>query len=318
MDKNWSVPLILLDSLPATTSFLVAVSGGMDSVVLLDVLVKKGFNCQVAHCNFLLRGMESDEDAQFVQALANHYGLPFHSKPFQTREYAQAEGISLEMAARKLRYQWFEELRISQALDWIAIAHHQDDQIETMFLNLIRGSGIAGLTGMQLIQGKILRPLLNLPKVEIIRYCEEHGLNYRTDASNLDVSFKRNRIRHQLFPILETLNPSFRVNISETMARLADVEIQLKSEIEKVRQQIFEEDGNSFRLKLDELRKHPPTALYLFEMLRPFHFQGSIIQEMVRAMDGEAGRQFFSATHRITVDRDYLLIDPISSESDAM
>ena len=184
-------------------TLLVGVSGGIDSVVLVDLLYHAGLAFAVAHCNFNLRGEESNLDEAFVRKLAIRYDKPYFNKSFDTKAVAVEKGISIEMAARDLRYAWFEDIRHSCHYDWIVVAHHRDDQIETFFLNLARGTGISGLTGMKVINGRVVRPLLFATRKEIERYAIEKFLDYRDDSSNSLTDFQRNKIRHLVLPLME-------------------------------------------------------------------------------------------------------------------
>jgi len=189
---------------------LVAVSGGIDSVVLLNLFQEAGFDTALAHCNFHLRGSESDEDAGFVKSLSGEKAQEFYLKDFDTEEVAGQRGISIQMAARDLRYEWFEELRKEKKYHFIATAHNLDDILETFFINLSRGTGIRGLSGIPPKSGRLIRPLLFASREEIIAYATEKGLSYREDSSNASEKYLRNRIRHKLLPMLEEQNPSFR------------------------------------------------------------------------------------------------------------
>ncbi|WP_082592012.1 tRNA lysidine(34) synthetase TilS, partial [Candidatus Symbiothrix dinenymphae] len=189
---------------------IVGVSGGADSVALLYVLQRLGYNCIAAHCNFHLRGDEADGDEQLAHQLATDWNIPHHKADFDTRQIATQRGISIEMAARELRYTWFEELRQQLDAEAIAVAHHEDDNIETVLLNLIRGTGIKGLTGIAPKAGHIIRPLLGVSKAEILQFCEEKSLPYRTDSSNLQDTVARNKVRLNLLPVLQTINPAVR------------------------------------------------------------------------------------------------------------
>ena len=193
---------------------LLAISGGADSVCLFFTLKELGYNIELAHCNFNLRGKESDEDERFVKKLANKYGVRYHVKSFETQKYANKQKISIQMAARDLRYKWFDELLATNNLDFVIIAHHKDDNIETFFINLIRGSGINGLCGIKPKNKKITRPLLQISREEIEHYLNQKNIKFRNDSSNLDVKYQRNKIRHQLIPLLKEMNP----NIQQTIA----------------------------------------------------------------------------------------------------
>ena len=202
---------------------LVALSGGADSVALLRVLHTAGYQCEAAHCNFHLRGEESNRDERFVRQLCQKYGIHLHTIDFNTTQYATEKHISIEMAARELRYQWFEKIRKECQADVVAVAHHQDDSIETILLNLIRGTGITGLLGIRPRNGTIVRPLLCINREEIIRYLQNIGQDYVTDSTNLEDEYTRNKIRLNLLPLMQEINPSVKNSLIETSNHLNDV-----------------------------------------------------------------------------------------------
>ena len=202
---------------------IVALSGGADSVALLCILLRLGYSCEAAHCNFHLRGEESIRDQSFVEELTRKLGVPLHLVHFDTKAYAFQKGISIEMAARELRYDWFEKLRKQRKADVIAVAHHRDDSVETFLLNLIRGTGINGLRGIQPVNGVIVRPLLNISRYEILDYLSAINQPYVTDSTNLTDDYTRNKIRLNIIPLLEEINPSVSTAIADTAGRLGEV-----------------------------------------------------------------------------------------------
>ena len=231
----------------SSNKILLTVSGGVDSVVMCNLFHNAGIKFGIAHCNFQLRGKESDGDEKFVENLADKYGVPFYCKQFDTKKYSKEHHISTQMAARTLRYNWFQEIRKKEGYTYIATAHHQDDSIETFFINLIRGTGIAGLHGILPKQGKIIRPLLFANKEDILKFSAKQDLSYREDSSNASDKYMRNKIRHSIVPVLRELNPKIETTISSTIKRLQDVETIYKSEIEKQRLNIVsEKDGSIF------------------------------------------------------------------------
>ena len=296
-------------------TLLVGVSGGTDSVVLLDLLDKGGFSFAIAHCNFRLRGSESDGDEKLVNSLARKYDVPIYKITFDTADYAQENKISIEMAARDLRYQWFEETRTANHFDFILVAHHRDDQLETFFLNLARGTGLAGLTGMRPIKDKIIRPLLFASRKEIENYRREHSLEFREDSSNTNTNFQRNRIRHDLLPMMESLNPSFREGLIRTMGYLEDVAIIYDQSILQTWERVSFRMGSDFLISIAELKLLNPLPTYLFEFLKPFGFNSVIVYDIVSSLDGISGKQFLSTTHRLVRDRDTLILSPVVNES---
>ena len=203
---------------------LLAVSGGVDSMVMLFLFEQSGFNYSVVHCNFQLRGNESGQDEQFVKEYAGRLGVRLHTKQFDTEDYAKANGISIEMAARELRYEYFDGLAESYHYDYIATAHHQDDQIETFFINLMRKTGIRGLSGIKPKAGKIIRPLLFTNRKEIMDFAVQNNIPYREDSTNRSTAFRRNFIRHNILPKFEEISPAFRENVLASMQNLKEAE----------------------------------------------------------------------------------------------
>lgn len=299
-------------------TLLVGVSGGIDSVVLIDLLSRAGLAFAVAHCNFQLRGAESDQDERFVRELSESYGKLCFCKTFETKEYASENGISIEMAARDLRYDWFEEVRRTHHFDWIVVAHHRDDQIETFFLNLARGTGISGLTGMKVVHGKVVRPLLFGSRKEIEIYAAANKLQFREDSSNALTDFQRNKIRKLVLPLMDELNPSFRESMEKTIGHLRETSSIYIQAIERAKELVVRRRSNGeTEFVLAELRLLNPLSTYLFELLRPFHFNGEVVEEMVKALDGQTGKQFFSSSYRAVLDREAIIICKLSEEASA-
>ena len=298
-----------------TDTLLVGVSGGIDSVVLLDLLDKGGYNFVIAHCNFQLRGEESDGDERLVVELARKYDMPLYKTTFDTADYAQEKKISIEMAARDLRYQWFEEMRVTHHCDSIAVAHHRDDQIETFFLNLARGTGLNGLTGMKPINGKVVRPLLFASRKEIEKYRHENYLDFREDRSNSSLDYQRNKIRHTLLPVMETLNPSFREGLVKTMGYLDDSLKIFNQSIQQNWERVAQRSGRDYLISIPELKLLDPLATYLFEFLKPFGFNSDVVDDIILGLNGISGKQFLSATHRLVRDRESLILTPLLSEN---
>jgi len=289
-------------------TILVGVSGGVDSVVLLDLLDKAGFSVAIAHCNFRLRGAESDGDERLVSELARKYDVPLYKTSFDTAEYAQENKISIEMAARDLRYQWFEMIRSAHHFDYIAVAHHRDDQLETFFLNLARGTGLTGLTGI------IVRPLLFASRDEIEKYRHENFLDFHEDSSNQSLDYQRNKIRHTLLPVMETLNPSFREGLIRTMSYLEDVSKICERAIQQNWERVAIRKGNDFLISIAELKLLDPLPTYLFEFLKSFGFNSVVVGDIVASLEGIPGKQFVSPGYRLVRDRESLILSPIQSE----
>ena len=296
-------------------TILVGVSGGIDSVVLLDLLDKAGFSVAIAHCNFRLRGAESDGDERLMTDLAKKYDVPLFKTAFDTSDYAKENKISIEMAARDLRYEWFEMIRTTHHFDYIAVAHHRDDQLETFFLNLARGTGLTGLIGMRPANGKIVRPLLFASREEIEKYRHENFLDFREDSSNQSLDYQRNKIRHTLLPIMETLNPSFREGLIRTMSYLEDVSKVYDRAIHQNWERVAIKKGNDYLISIAELKLLDPLPTYLFEFLKSFGFNSMVIGDIVSSLEGISGKQFISQSHRLVRDRELLILTPLLPET---
>lgn len=289
---------------------LLAVSGGVDSIVMCELFHKANLDFGIAHCNFQLRGVESDEDELFVEKLAEKYAVPFHTVSFDTSVHAKKNKLSIQVAARQLRYNWFEEIREQFSYKFISTAHHRGDSIETFFINLIRGTGISGLHGILPKQGKIIRPLLFTNKNEIELFSKKNNLKHREDSSNSSDKYVRNKIRHQVIPVLKELNPNLEKTINNDIQHLRDVEIIFKKEIENKRIKIVKQEKNHLTISIEKLKKLTPVSIYLFEFLKPYNFNSTVINEIIESLDTESGKQFFSETHRLIKDREFLFIEP--------
>ncbi|MDR0798802.1 MAG: tRNA lysidine(34) synthetase TilS, partial [Dysgonamonadaceae bacterium] len=248
------------------TKIIAGLSGGADSIVLLSLLQQLGYNCVAAHCNFHLRDEESDRDEQLAAGFAATHSIPFFKMDFDTTEIARERKISIEMAARDLRYEWFEKLRQEHAAEAIAVAHHQDDSIETLLLNLIRGAGINGLTGIKPKMGYVVRPLLCVNKKEIVRYAEKNQLPYCIDSSNLKEEYTRNKIRRQVLPLLQELNPGVNQSLLRTMDHLNEVFHIYQSHIQTALNELVDEENQ--RINIDRLSRYPSPESILFEWLK--------------------------------------------------
>jgi tRNA(Ile)-lysidine synthase len=295
---------------------LAAVSGGIDSVVMLDMLVRAGFETGIAHCNFQLRGEESDRDEAFVESLAAKYGVPYHGNRFGTEGVAREEKISVQMAARNLRYKWFEEIRVSGGYDLIATAHNQDDVIETFFINLSRGTGIRGLTGILPKAGRVIRPLLFASRRDIKSYAAENNISYREDSSNASEKYLRNRVRHKLLPILEDQNPSFRKSLIETMARLSETERLYSEEMDSLKKGLLKLDGDRISIPIGKLERLESRKTVLYEILADYNFPPASIGDILNSLDSDPGKQFFSPSHRLVKDREDLILTPLKENED--
>ncbi|HLN72707.1 MAG TPA: tRNA lysidine(34) synthetase TilS [Prolixibacteraceae bacterium] len=292
---------------------LLAVSGGADSMLMAHLFVSTGFQVAVAHCNFSLRGEESDKEEQFVSDYCDHHNIAFYSKRFNTSKVALQEGISIEMAARDLRYGWFHELMKVHRFDYLATAHHQDDVIETFVINLSRGSGIKGLSGIQPKSGRIIRPMLFTNHTEILETCTQLSIDYCIDSSNLETIYKRNLIRHQVLPLLEKVNPAFRKNALKTIANLNETGQLFQQRISEIKTSVYCKDEQGAMIHIEKLMGYSPLRTILFELIRPFGFQAEQVDDIIDSLNKESGRKFFSNAYRLVKDREYLIISSIQS-----
>ena len=293
---------------------IVGLSGGADSVALLHILTRLGYPCVAAHCNFHLRNDESDADADFAQQTAEALGLPFRRIDFDTADYARQHGVSIEMAARTLRYEWFETLRPELGAEAIAVAHHRDDNVETVLLNLIRGTGLSGLCGMRPRNGHIVRPLLSVDRHQIVRWLADRHLPFCTDSSNASDVYRRNFVRLRLLPLMEQLNPSVRDAILRMAGHLTDVEAIYRNAIDSHRAHLIDADG---RISIDALLRTPAPQAVLFELLTPYGFTPSQCADIARALSGESGRSFVAPGGRwhLLKDRLHLILYPADEVS---
>lgn len=289
---------------------LLAVSGGRDSVLMAHLFNEATFNFGIAHCNFGLREQESDADQAFVEELAGSFNTPFFYTHFETEAFVAENQVSIQMAARELRYQWFEEIRETQGYTFIAVAHHQSDATETVLLNLVRGTGIAGLHGILPKRDNIIRPLLFLSGTEIRELVLSHRLSYREDSSNLSTKYARNKIRHKVVPVLKELNPGLDLTFTENSRRFAEMEEFLTKETDALRKRLFIKDkasGDNY-IPLDELKSLSPLHLLLFELFKPFNFSEPVINDLVQSWEGQAGKLFESDSHSLLLDRHQLIL----------
>ena len=291
---------------------LVGLSGGADSVALLGVLVRLGYPCRALHCNFHLRGAESDRDEAFARQFADSLGVPFVKVDFDTRGYAAIHQESIEMAARSLRYRWFEEQRQAFNAEAIAVAHHRDDSVETLLMNLLRGSGIRGLGGIRPRNGQVVRPLLAVSRVEIEEWLQTQGWDYVTDSSNMSDAYTRNFIRLRVLPLLEQLNPAARETIARSAAHLSAAEQLYAYTVEEARKAVF---VTADSLSIEALMRYPSPETLLYEWLRPLGFSRIVVGELFESLTGLSGKQFYSATHQVLKDRDRLYIAPLQEPS---
>lgn len=294
---------------------LIAVSGGIDSMVLLDLFHRGGFDVGIAHCNFQLRGKDADEDEFFVKQTAQELGVPFYLKRFDTEKYSREHGISIQMAARDLRYEWFEKIRVSERYDHIATAHHLNDDVETSLINLFRGTGLQGLAGIPVRQGHVIRPLLFTGKAQIEIYAEKMKISFRVDRSNLELKYHRNLIRNRIIPLIEEINPGFISTMASTQERLADSHHVISYWLKEHENQYLKKEGSHLYLNR-RFFQQVNSAVFLYEALKGWGFRYDQCRNILKKATGRSGALYFSSTHVLNLDRDYLILSPIGEEKE--
>lgn len=309
------------------SELLLAVSGGSDSVVLCELCFQAGFHFEIAHCNFQLRGEESERDEKFVRQLAEKYWTKVFVKKFETKKYAKENRISIQVAARKLRYEWFEELiknnrRQPNAGDrycisdmqrhpsYILTAHHANDTIETLLMNFFKGTGIKGLQGILPIQGNIIRPLLFARKEEILAFANENNLEFVDDSSNVTNKYTRNYFRNQLIPSIQTVFPNVEENLIHNIERFKEVEVLYDQAIQFHKKKLLEKKGNEIHIPVLKLLKVQPLKTIIFEIIKDFGFTSHQTGEVINLLKSESGKFISSSTHKIIKSRDWLIIAP--------
>ena len=296
---------------------LLAVSGGLDSMVMLHLFHKAGFRFGVAHCNFSLRGTESDADEALVDDYAKSLSIPVYIQRFDTTKEAAKKGLSIQMAARELRYNWFRQLMNQKHYDYIVTAHHLNDNIETLFLNLTKGTGLRGLHGILPRNGAIIRPLLFATRAELEHYQKQYEVPYREDASNLSDKYSRNRIRHHLIPVLKNINPSIESTMAENIERFREAEYFYKLAIEEVRKKALTLNDKEVIIDVNVLLQHKEALpSLLFELLTPYEIQSKQAKQIAASIvAGHPGAMFYTSTHVILLDRAQILVR-VQSEVD--
>ncbi len=293
---------------------LVALSGGADSVALTRILITLGYHCEAAHCNFELRGEESDRDEDFVRNFCRSLNIKCHSIHFETRRYAAQQSISIEMAARELRYNWFSKICEESDCQVVAVAHHKDDSVETMLLNLIRGTGINGLLGIRPKNGNVVRPLLCASRQEVVEYLHRMNQTYVTDSTNLEDEYTRNKIRLNLLPLMEEINPSVKDGLVKTASYLNDISKVYQQAIKESIDRIFITPEKE--ISIEKLMNEPAPQALLFEVLSPLGFNSTQVEEVYGSLNGQPGKRFISSQWQVVKDRDLLLIEKVKTAND--
>ncbi len=302
---------------PSNTPILVAVSGGADSVALLLAMQRIGIKCIMAHCNFHLRGEESMRDQFFVRSVATKLGLECVMTDFDVPQYMHEHGVSVEMAARELRYNWFEKIRIQFDCQWIAVAHHQDDNIETFFLNALRGSGITGLKAISEINGNIIRPLLNVSRNDIIAYLQFLNQDYVIDSTNAENDVKRNKLRNIILPTLRDVFPDADVAIARTIENIkGGYEVYHAAINEFIEQATIKIDNLAVRINMAKFASHPGASTIMHEIVKSYGFNSIQSDSMLNAWrsTNSSGRKFYSLSHEAIINRSYIDIGVIKQD----
>ena len=308
------------------TQLVLAVSGGVDSVVLVDLCHKVGFQFVIVHCNFQLREEESIRDENFVRSLCEKYSKEVLVKHFDTKAYAEENKCSIQVAARELRYGWFKSLTdnrkpISEAellqpfRGWeLATAHHADDNIETLLLNFFRGTGISGLHGILPKQRNIIRPLLFAKREDIVAYAKEQNLSWVEDSSNASDKYSRNFVRHQIVPLMKTIYPQVDDNLLANIERFKEIELIYNTSIDQTKAKLIEAEGNEQHIPILKLKKQTPLKTIIFELIKDFGFAATQTEEVIKLLDAANGSFMASATHRLIINRNWLIIAPLQTE----
>ena len=300
----------------AKDRLLLAVSGGIDSVVLCELCQQAGYDFVIAHCNFQLRGEESDSDELFVKELGKQYGKQVLVKKFDTRAYATQHKVSIQVAARELRYAWFDELlgrditHQPSAISHLLTAHHLNDNIETMLMNFFKGTGIAGLRGILPKQGKVLRPLLFAKKETLQQFAADNGLQWREDSSNQLDKYARNYFRNQLIPLVKNVYPEAENNLAGNLQRFKDIELLYHQAVYQHKKKLLEYKGNEVHIPVLKLQQTRPLHSVLYEIIKAYHFSPDQVPEVMALMASETGKYIQSASHRIIKNRHWLIISP--------
>jgi len=291
-----------------TNTLLVAVSGGVDSIVLLHLLVQGNYKVKLAHCNFNLRGNESDNDEHFVKQLAKDLNIQTHIISFDTINYAKKNKLSIEMAARDLRYSWFNELLVENNYKYIVTGHHLNDSIETLFLNLARGTGYNGLTGISPKNGVVVRPLLFATRQAIENYAADNKLSYRNDSSNESEKHLRNIVRKYIIPAFKQLNPSFEQVMTNNFSHINEAATLLNSYFDSFASESLKNNNNNIEIPFSKLLSKEPLKIHLYQLIKDFGFNNDAVIKIIDAFDANPGKMFYSESHCLLIDRASIII----------
>jgi len=291
------------------TKLLIAISGGLDSVVLFHLLHKLNYDVSLAHCNFKLRGKESDLDEEFIKNLNQISANQIFTIIFDTEKYAKEHKLSTQIAARELRYNWFQKLITEHKFEYVLTAHHADDNLETFLIHLTRGSGLDGFTGIPKVNGNIVRPLLAFSRKEILNYAKDNDIEWREDASNASNKYIRNKIRHQVLPVLKEINPSILDSFATTLENLQESKQIIEDRIENIASEVLEKEANFIKIDIEKIKELSNSKAYLYQLLKSYHF--TEWNDVYDLLNAQSGKQVFSKTHRLLKDRDVLILSKI-------
>lgn len=297
-------------SLLANKNLFLAISGGIDSMVLLHLFQQLDYNFEILHCNFQLREEESNKDFEFVQNYAKQINIPFLHIDFDTKTYAKSHQLSIQVAARQLRYDWFNQQLTEKKFDYLLTAHHLDDDVETFIINFSRGTGLDGLVGIPVKNEKIIRPLLPFSRKEIEDYVNENNLKWREDSSNSSDKYLRNNIRNHIIPSLKSLNSNFLISFQSTLNNLKQAQSLVEDATILVYQQIVSDEEGLKKINLKKLKLLPNFEAYLYQWLNPFGF--SAWEDIYNLVESQSGKQIFSEKYQLLKDRDFLILSPKS------
>jgi tRNA(Ile)-lysidine synthase len=297
---------------------LLAVSGGIDSMVMAHLFHTLHFNIGIAHCNFSLRGHESDDDEELVRKYASDNHMPFHTTRFDTKSIAKKNRLSIQMAARELRYNWFEDIRIKFGYDSVAVAHNLNDNIETLLINLVRGTGLAGMSGMKPVSDRIIRPLLFATRQDIINFRNSNNIIFREDKSNADTKYIRNKIRHRILPVLKEINPSVEITLNETAERFSGLNEIVTWCISRIMESVSEETGQLTKFNIHRLKTYLNNRTLLYELFKPFGITNALITDLIRVIEGRTGGMVITDTHRIIRNRNELIVSETTARNETI
>ena len=299
-------------------SILLSVSGGIDSMVMTHLFELSEYDYAIAHCNFKLRGKESDEDALFVENFAKKNKVKFYTTYFDTKTFAKQHKISIQMAARQLRINWFESLLSEHGYKYYATAHHQDDQIETFIINLMRGTGISGLHGIIPRQERLIHPMLFAERKDIEKFASDNNILYRVDCSNLRSDYLRNKIRHRLIAVIKEICPEYNKVFSENIERFRQAEMIYLQKIKSITDHLIIHEGDQAKVSIIPLSKLEPIETFLNEILSPFGFNFADVKDILASLNKQSGKVFYSKSHRLYKDRDYLILEKNYDKKDGI